>query len=207
VSKKPSPALAVSAVALFVALGGTGLAASHGHEAAKKHATSKALTPTRVKKLIAAYLHAHPHPGPRGPQGLSGATGGPGQSGPQGPGAKQIVSSAAGALTPTPIATVGPWTVRFGCLAGVSVNITGPGNYYNTTVAGAPGTATTTTTHINNGALGESGVTANTNANTQLSEDVELISGATMYEVHLQMTATGSGAGSCTVAGSATPVD
>jgi hypothetical protein len=206
VSKKPSPAFAVSAVALFVALGGTGLAASHGHEAAHKH-TSRALTPARVKKLIAAYLHAHPHQGPRGPQGVAGAAGGAGPSGPQGPGAKQIVSSAGGALTPTPIAAVGPWTVRFGCLAGVSVNITGPGNYYNTTVAGAPGISTATTTHINNGALGESGVTVDTGANMQLSEDVELISGATMYEVHLQMTATGSGAGSCTVAGSATPVD
>jgi hypothetical protein len=204
VSKRPSPALAVSAVALFVALGGTGFAASHGHGAAHKHAASGALTPARVKKLIASYLHAHPHPGPRGPQG---AAGGPGLTGPQGPGAKQIVSSVAGPRTPFPIATVGPWTVLLGCGAGVSVNILGPGNYYDTTVAGAPGISTPTTTHVTNGAMGDAGVTANSGANTQLAADVDLISGATMYELHLQMTATGSGEGSCTVAGSAIPVN
>jgi hypothetical protein len=194
----------VSVVALFAALGGTGFAASHGHEAAHKHAASGTLTPARVKKLIVSYLHAHPHPGPRG---AAGAAGGPGQTGPPGPGAKQITSSVAGPRTPFPIATVGPWTVLLECGAGVSVNILGPGNYYDTTVAGAPGISTPTTTHINNGTMGDAGVTANTGANTQMSADVQLISAATMYELHLQMTVTGSGEGNCTVAGSAIPVN
>ena len=224
-STKPSSALAVSAVALFAALGGTGFAASHSREATNKHAhaASAALTAARVKKLIASYLHAHPHPGPRGPQGAAGvvgaagaagaggaagAAGGPGQTGAQGPDAKQIVSSVVEPRTPFPIATVGPWTVLMSCTFGVAVNILGPGHYYDTTVTGAPGVSTTTTTHINNGAMGEAGVTANTiGTNMQLSFDVQLISGATMYELRLQMTNTGSGVSNpCTVTGSAIPV-
>jgi hypothetical protein len=225
-SKKPSPALAVSAVALFAALGGSAFGASHSHAATHAHAASRALTPARVRKLIAAYIHAHPRPGPPGPQGPAGAAGatgpagatgaagvaggpgGPGQTGPQGPGAKQIVSSVVGPRTPFPIATVGPWTVLMSCTFGVSVNILGPGNYYDTTVEGAPGTSTSTTTHINNGAMGEAGFTANTGANMQLSADVQLISGATMYELRLQMTETSSGINTpCTVTGSAIPVN
>ncbi len=216
-SKKPSPALAVSAVALFAALGGTGFAASRGHEAAHAHAASRALTPARVKKLIASYLHAHPQAGPRGPQGAAGAggaagaagaAGGPGQTGPQGPGATQIGNSVVGPRTLFPIATVGPWTVKMECTVGVAVNIVGPGNYYYTSITGPPGISTSTATHLNNGAMGEGGVTLNTSgANMQLSADVQLTSGATMYELRLQMTETGSGfSNPCTVTGSAIPV-
>jgi hypothetical protein len=94
------------------------------------------------------------------------------------------------------------------CTVGVSVNILGPGNYYDTTVTGAPGISNPTTTHINNGAMGEAGVTASTSANTQLSADVQLTSGATMYELRLQMATTGSGISNpCTVTGSAIPVN
>jgi hypothetical protein len=94
------------------------------------------------------------------------------------------------------------------CTFDVSVNIVGPGHYYATTVTGEPGISTPTVTHINNGAMGEAGVTANTpGANIQESFDVQLISGATMDEVRLQMTETGSGSSNpCTVTGSATPV-
>jgi hypothetical protein len=147
--------------------------------------------------------------GPRGLTGATGATGGAGQAGPQGPGAKQIVSSVTGPRTSFPIATVGPWTVRMECGVGVSVNIVGPGHYYDTTVTGEPGISTPTATHVNNGAMGEGGVTANTAAaNMQLSFDVQLTSGATMYELWLQMTETGSGISNpCTVTGSAIAVD
>lgn len=213
-SKKPSPALVVAAVALFAALGGTGFAASRGHESVHQpaNAASAPLTAARVKKLIASYLRAHPPHGVRGPQGAAGATGavgatgatgGAGQTGPQGPGSKQIVASVVGPITPFPIATVGPWTVKMGCLFGVSVNIIGPGNYYATTISGPPGMSTATATHINNGPMGEAGFTANTGTNMQLSTDVQLTSGATMYELRLQMTETGN---PCTLTGSATPV-
>jgi hypothetical protein len=95
------------------------------------------------------------------------------------------------------------------CTFQVSVNIVGPGNYYDTTVTGEPGISTPTTTRINNGAMGEGGVSANTiGPNQQLSLDVQLISGATMYELRLQMTETGSGSSNpCTVTGSAIPVN
>jgi hypothetical protein len=213
-SKKPSPALAISAVALFAALGGTGLAASSGREATHRdaHAASRVLTRTQVKKLIASYLRAHPHPGPRGPQGAAGTAGtagtagAAGQAGAQGPGASQISSSLVGPRTKFPIATVGPWTVSMECTVGLSVSIAGPGNYYYTTVAGAPGTATTTATHIDNGTLGEAGVTVATSFNTQMSADVQLTSGAAMYELRLQMVTTGTSLSNpCTVTGSAIP--
>ena len=147
--------------------------------------------------------------GPAGPAGANGTSGGAGQTGPQGPGAKQIVSGVTGPRTAFPIATVGPWTVMMECTIGVSVTIVGPGHYYDTTVTGEPGISTPTTTHINNGAMGEAGVTANTPGfNTQLSADVQLTSGATMYELRLQMTTTGSGPSNpCTVTGSAIPIN
>jgi hypothetical protein len=145
--------------------------------------------------------------GAGGPAGPGGTAGGAGQTGPQGPGATQIASSVTGPRTSFPIATVGPWTVRMECTVGVSVNIVGPGHYYDTTVTGAPGISTPTTTHIDNGAMGEAGVTANIGPNMQLSFDVQLVSGATMFEVRLQMTETGSGGSNpCTVTGSAIPV-
>jgi hypothetical protein len=213
-SRKPSPALAVSMVALFAALGGTGYAASHSNRAAHAQAASRALTPARVKKLIASYLHAHPQPGPRGPQGPAGAagaaggTGGTGQTGPQGPGATQIVSSVVGPRTPFPIATVGPWTVLMSCTVGTFVNILGPGSFYDTTVSGAPGISNPTVTHLDNGAMGEAGVTASTGTNTQMSADIQLTSGATMYELRLQLSTTGSGfSNPCSVTGSAIPVN
>jgi hypothetical protein len=205
-SKKPSPALAVSAVALFAALGGTGFAATHSHDSAhKRKPKHAALTPARVNKLIAAYLHAHPRAiGPGGPQGPAG---GPGQTGPQGPGATRITGSQTGFLTPAMIATVGPWQVLMSCGSGVSVNISGPGNYYETTVTGTSSGNVAAQAEVHNGSMSPAGVTVNTQqtSNQQASQDVQLISGATMYEVRVQMTSTGLG-GTCTVSGSAIPV-
>jgi hypothetical protein len=206
-SKKPSPALAVSAVALFAALGGTGLATTHGHDSAHKRKPKPAvLTPARVNKLIAAYLHAHPSPiGPQGPQGQAG---GPGLTGPQGPGATRITGSQTGFRTPATIATVGPWQVLMSCGTGVSVNIIGPGNYYDTTVSGTSSGDVAAQAEVHNGSMSPAGVTASTASTStqQTSQDVQLISGATMYEVRLQMTSTGV-AGTCTVSGSAIAVN
>jgi len=205
VSKKPSPALVVSAVALFAALGGTGFAATHSHDSAhKRKPKHAALTPARVNKLIAAYLRAHPRIGRQGAQGLAG---GPGPTGPQGPGATRITGSQTGFLTPTMIATVGPWQVLMACGSGVGVNIIGPGNYYETTVTGDSSGHAAAQAEVHNGSMSPAGVTVNTQSTStqQASQDVQLISGATMYEVRLQMTSTGLG-GTCTVSGSAIPV-
>jgi hypothetical protein len=214
----PRPAMAIALAALLAACSGLAVAASSSSPVIRACANKK----TGALRLAGKCRHSERfvswnQTGVQGPRGLLGATGtagaagaagGAGQTGPQGPGATQISSSVIGPRTTFPIATLGPWTVNMSCLFGVSVNIVGPGHYYDTTVSGEPGISTATATHINNGAMGEAGVTANTPAvNEQVSFDVQLVSGATMYDVRLQMTETGSGSSTpCTVSGSAIPV-
>lgn len=83
----PSPALIISLVALFAALGGTGYAATNQDSAvaAKK---SKTLTKRQVNKLIAAYIKTHPpragSQGSTGPAGTNGQAGGNGTTGKDG---------------------------------------------------------------------------------------------------------------------------
>ncbi len=212
----PSPAMAVAFIVLAAVSGGLAIAATSPGGPVIKACANKQTGALR----LAGKCHHNERSirwnqiGPQGPTGLAGATGASGasgaagQTGPQGPGAIPIVSSVVGPRTPFPIATVGPWTVYASCTFGVSVNILGPGHYYDTTVSGEPGISTATATHINNGAMGEAGVTANTpGANQQLYADIQLTSGATIYEVRLQMTETGSGPSNpCTVTGSAIPI-
>jgi hypothetical protein len=219
VIKRPSPALVVAALALFLALVGSGFAATSGHVAAHKRKPKHiaALTAAGVDKLIGAYLRHHRITGRRGATGRTGATGAAGQTGAQGPGAKQIAVFIHGPRTPFPIATIGPWTVRMDCTVGVSANITGPGSFFATTNTGMPGVgalaAETATTKVQTSPLGASGFTVNTTNGSgmsqQVSTDVQLISGSTMEELHLQLTAnpvSGDPNSDCSVTGSATPV-
>jgi hypothetical protein len=215
--KRPSPALVVAALALFLALVGSGVAATSGHVAATKHRRkhTTVLTPNAVNQLIASYLRHHHLVGPTGPKGATGATG---ATGPQGPGAKQIVASVAGLRTSFSIGKVGPWNINLSCLfATAGVNIQGPGSFAATitTGAAAPGTPTTpqaATTAVRNGPMGASGLTVNTgntpSQSQQVAADVELISGNTMEELHLQLTGnpTADSNGHCSVTGSAIPV-
>ena len=69
---RPSPAMLVACLALFVALGGTGLAASH-------YLITKT---SQIKPSVLAQLRG-PR-GPAGPQGPAGAQGPQGAGGPQG---------------------------------------------------------------------------------------------------------------------------
>jgi hypothetical protein len=215
----PSPAFALAIVLLVAVSGGLAIAATSpggsviGACANKKTGALRLAGKCRRNERSIHWNQIGPHgpSGPAGPTGANGTPGGAGQTGltgPQGPGATPIVSSVTGPRTPFPIATVGPWTVYASCTVGVSVNILGPGHYYETTISGEPGISTATATHINNGAMGEAGVTANTaGANQQVSADIQLISATTMYEVRLQMTETGSGVSNpCTVTGSAIPI-
>jgi hypothetical protein len=73
----PSPAMVVALIALFVALGGTGYAASG--------ALSDGGSPTAA----AARRHRRSLRGPRGFRGRTGATGATGPAGPQGPAGAQ----------------------------------------------------------------------------------------------------------------------
>jgi len=213
----PSPAIVMACTVLLAVSGGLAVAATTASGPVIGACANKT---TGILRLAGKCRRGERairwnQTGPQGPSGLAGPTGatggvgGVGQTGPQGPGATQIVSSVTGPRTAFPIATVGPWTVLMACTVGVSVNILGPGHYYDTTVTGEPGLSTTTTTHLNNGAMGEAGVTANTPGfNTQLSADIQLSSGTTMYELRLQMSTTGSGINNpCTVTGSAIPVN
>jgi hypothetical protein len=212
----PSPAMAVALAVLVAVSGGLAIAATSPSGPVIRACANKKTGALR----LASKCHRNERSirwnqiGPQGPAGLagptgaSGASGAAGQTGPQGPGAISIVSNVTGPRTRFPIATVGPWTVYTECTSSVSVNILGPGHYYDTTITGEPGISTPTATHINNGAMGEAGVTANTSgSNQQLFADIQLTSGATIYEVRLQMIETGSGfSNPCTVTGSAIPV-
>jgi hypothetical protein len=74
--RPPSPATLIALIALFVALGGTGYAASHHSTAAKKK-KKHALTERRVNSLIASYFNKNRQQliGPRGLPGVTGPSG------------------------------------------------------------------------------------------------------------------------------------
>jgi hypothetical protein len=84
----PSPAMIVACIALFVALGGTGYAATQiGHSSAShkksKVPSQQALINAAVKKYFASH-HAQ-FVGSAGPAGATGAAGAAGPVGPIGP--------------------------------------------------------------------------------------------------------------------------
>ncbi len=75
----PSPAMVIACVALFVALGGTGYAATHLRSAKHQATASKVKRGPRGKRGPAGPV------GPAGPQGERGPAGPQGQRGPAGP--------------------------------------------------------------------------------------------------------------------------
>src|SRR5271155_2324949 len=90
----PSPALVIACVALFVALGGTGYAATHLPSGTSTATASKSKSKRGPR-------------GARGPQGLqgipgtAGTTGTPGAPGAAGPGAMDFVFNSSGTASPT----------------------------------------------------------------------------------------------------------
>ena len=104
---RPSPAMVVAWVAIFIALSGTGYAAS---EIARSSAT-KRKTPSQqalINAAVAKYFSSHRgrltgSTGPSGPTGLTGLPGLPGSQGPPGEpgpaGAAPVSSTVAGPLT------------------------------------------------------------------------------------------------------------
>lgn len=144
----PSPSMAVAVSALFVALGGTGYAASHAgaggapaRAAAAKHVSCplKAGVCSAIDKQIAAYVTSHTSAlrgragssgarGATGPVGAVGAAGGagapgesyvPGPGGPTGVTGAQAVSAFSGQIAGVPSTTATLRTV-FGAPAGVA---------------------------------------------------------------------------------------
>jgi hypothetical protein len=143
--RRPSPALVISLIALFVALGGTGYAATQvGRPAAslakrhhkKKHSTqaclasASALCPALLSAVDAEFAKQiqalNIHSGAPGPPGQPGNTGGQGNQGPQGndgaqgPGAVTLnytdTSPSTSMMPPaTTVGTVGPFTFQVNC--------------------------------------------------------------------------------------------
>lgn len=85
--RRPSPGAVIALIALFVALGGTGYAASSGRSRAAKHHRPTVFGPRGPRGW----------PGPRGPQGPPGAQGPAGSQGQRG---AQGVAGPTGALGP-----------------------------------------------------------------------------------------------------------
>jgi hypothetical protein len=73
--RPPSPSMVIALIALFVALGGTGYAASQHIDSAKKKKKSSALTVKKVNSLIRTYFNHHKAAltGPAGTPGAPGA--------------------------------------------------------------------------------------------------------------------------------------
>ena len=171
--RAPSPALAVAFVALFVALGGTGYAVNRGQRAVSARATSKRLTRTQRRQVLAlidkeaAKLSAAPGspgapgaggtPGATGSSGAAGPTGPTGPQGPAGPGAVRLAYDRGIDNQLVTVGSVGPWTLKEQCsesAGGVVVNdifVDGPGSAdvgYNFRLQAATTTITPEVDHV-----------------------------------------------------------
>jgi hypothetical protein len=212
-SHRPSPALVISIIALFVSLGGTGYAASQlplGAGAAKKHkAPEKPVTAKQVEKLIAKYVSVH-HLGATGPEGkagpagANGTNGAKGETGPQGPGAKAIDIKDTNVSSPATTVAFGPWTLHNFCGTGEdSWEVEGPGNFYDTITRGITGATAT--------AVDENGEIASTRLEelvlTGFQSNVHMFvaSGSAVGELDIEVTATHGLFESCEVVGTAIP--
>jgi hypothetical protein len=202
--RRPSPALAVAAIALFVALGGTGYAATRGSvrvaTAAKASKKSKPLTTGRVNQLIKQYVSSHlgSLAGPQGAAGPAGVAGAPG------PAPIPVLGTGISTTaTPQAIATIGPWSVTMTCAGGGSpgatLAIAGPGEELATTALG-----------LTNGAAGATYESAGgpgtgvVSPGGQIAQEVFLVNGETAYELHYNLEATSSGPNTdCLVLGDA----
>jgi pilus assembly protein FimV len=212
---RPSPALVIALIALFVSLGGTGYAASRiaaSHSRSAGAQASKALTKRQINALIAGYFKAHQaglvgQTGSAGTAGAPGAAGAPGTQGPQGPGALPIVASTTSATAGAqPAGTAGPWSFTLTCGGGgATFTIHGPGTVGGTTSL-ASGVGAATTYVGTSGSIG-SGANSSIGSGGQMSQTEFLQSGSTLYEVKMLMTAVNGGLfNNCTLVGDAIPV-
>lgn len=96
--KPPSPALVISCIALFVAVGGTAYAATSlpANSVGSRQLKKGAVTPRKVApKTIALFK------GQTGPPGPKGGAGPKGDAGPQGPGGSIMTYDASASASPT----------------------------------------------------------------------------------------------------------
>jgi len=133
----------MATIAVFVALGGSSVAAiSLKRNSVKgKHIATNAVTSPKVKNASLLARDFAPGQLPKGEQGPQGSQGPPGERGPQGSGAVPIAYTrpvpTLGDTFVDSVAGVGPWTVKARCRRQASVSgqevvldllIRGPGN-------------------------------------------------------------------------------
>lgn len=111
--RKPSPAMAVACISLFIGLSGVGTAAVvvlKKNSVLSKHIKNGQVQSADVKDSSLLTRDFAPGQLPRGEKGETG------ERGPQGPGAVKIAYSDAGGLAPiTDVAAVSPWTIGASC--------------------------------------------------------------------------------------------
>jgi hypothetical protein len=195
----------MASIAVFLVLGGTGYAAARSTHAGQSKAGQQ-LTKKQVNKLIAKYVKAHKKQ-LKGSAGAQGATGSQGGAGPAGPGAVRITASGSSSNSTSQSAgTVGLWAVTLTCNGGnATMKITGPGTVGGTTSLAAGGGEAST--YVGSpGAIGP-GASSVVNLGGQMSQDLFLQSGSTLYELRTLMTAsTGGLFTDCLLVGDAIPV-
>jgi hypothetical protein len=151
--KLPSPATVIALIALFVALGGTGYAATRIVRSSARKKPKAPSAQTLIRKEVAKYFAAHGSQfvGPMGPAGAAGAPGSPGAEGKQGPKGETGETGPAGAASQSaklagPVSTGSASPVSLGGPS-VTVNV-GPSGlvayWAKATVSSSGGTATVT---------------------------------------------------------------
>jgi hypothetical protein len=156
---RPSHATVVAYVALFVALGGTSVAAVtlKRNSVKGKNIARNAVSSPKVKDRSLLATDFKEGQLPQGPAGSQGSKGDPcaaadpacrgpqGERGSQGPGAVKIAWTAQPSTYGAQLATVGPWTITADCdpqpILAVYLGIAGPGtaDYYVVRSQGDPG--------------------------------------------------------------------
>jgi len=219
-SRRPSPALVIACLSLFVALGGTGYAATHlvAH-GAKSKKTTKPLSSGKVNSLIAAYLRKH-HASIEGPTGAtgatgalgatggSGATGGIGVTGPQGPGMIGFRLDDTSADTSfKPLATIGPWALAISCTpTGASFRSYGPQDGSNQIAISITEGATTAATIYDGGSYAGTGYSTQAIDSTAIETvRLYLLETGHFVAVDYEIRDTPGATEACDIDGTATP--
>jgi hypothetical protein len=131
--RRPSPAMVVALIALFVALGGGAYAAIKlpTNSVGTKQLKKGAVTPPKLSASTLKQLQGKS--GPPGTPGAPGAPGQPGGTGPAGPGAKLFATEPVASATDAyvQLGKVGPFTLHSRCrISGGTVDaalvVTGP---------------------------------------------------------------------------------
>jgi hypothetical protein len=219
--RSPSPAFVLAALALFVALGGTSIAAVTLKRNAVKnrHIAKNAVTAPKVKN--ASLLSEDFAPGQL-PTGEKGDPGAQGERGPQGPGATRISYSApaGNSLTVVEVATVGPWKLYARCTApgvqssgtALDVQVNGPPGTLEwagmeSVDDGAPATPKTGGIGLSAGNNPLASADAEATHYDRLAYDMQLESSSTTATLSINGVAnnTGPGARGCTLRGTAVP--